>query len=72
MAGEQDLVASLDEWLGRPETRYRVGQAARQAVLNNQGALTRSLEFIETCLRAAPSYSDSCVATRPGPLMAKQ
>ena len=71
VTGEEDLVASLDEWLGRPETRYRVGQAARQVVLDNQGALTRSLELIETCLRAAPSYSSSCVTTGPGPLMVK-
>ena len=70
--GVEDLVASLKEWLGDPETRDRVGQAAKQAVLDNQGALMRSLEFIETCLRAAPSsYSDSCVETGPGPLMAK-
>ena len=71
VAGVEDLVASLDEWLGQPEIRSRVGQAARLAVLDNQGALTRSLELIETCLRAAPSYSDSCVETGPGPLMAK-
>ena len=71
VTGEEDLVASLDEWLGHPETRYRVGQAARQAVLDNQGALIRSLELIETCLRAVPSYSHSNVATGPGPLMAK-
>ncbi len=69
--GVEDLVSSLEEWLGQPDTRHRVGQVARQVVLDNQGALTRSLEFIETCLRAAPAYSDSCVATRPGPLMAK-
>ncbi|OQW30820.1 MAG: hypothetical protein A4E19_08705 [Nitrospira sp. SG-bin1] len=67
----EDLATSLEEWLSQPETRYRVGQAAKQAVLDNQGALTRSLEFIETCLGTAPSYSDSCVATGPGPLMAK-
>ena len=71
VAGVEDLVASLDEWLGQPEIRCRVGQAARQAVLDNQGALTQSLELIETCLRAAPLYSDSCVETGPGPLMAK-
>ena len=69
--GVEDLVSSLEEWLGQSDTRHRVGQVARQVVLDNQGALTRSLEFIETCLRAAPAYSDSCVATGPGPLMAK-
>ncbi len=71
VTGVEDLVASLEEWLGDPETRDRVGQAAKQAVLDNQGALIRSLEFIETCIRAAPSYSDSCVETGSGPLMAK-
>ena len=72
VTGVEDLVAALEEWLGQPETRQRVGQAARQAVLDNQGALTRSLEFIETCFRAAPSYSDSCVAAASRPLMAKR
>ena len=71
VTGVEDLIASLEEWLGQPEIRYQVGQAARQAVLDNQGALTRNLEFIETCLRAAPSYSDSCVEPGTGPLMAK-
>jgi 3-deoxy-D-manno-octulosonic-acid transferase len=67
----EELVACLDEWLAQPDSRDRAGRAARQAVLNNQGALTRSLELLETCLRAAPSYAGSCVATRSGPLMAK-
>jgi 3-deoxy-D-manno-octulosonic-acid transferase len=71
VTGVEDLVAFLTEWLSQPEARARVGQAAKRAVLDNQGALTRSLEFIETCLRAAPSYSDRRVATGPGPLMAK-
>lgn len=71
VAGVEDLVATLEEWLGQPEIRYRVGQSARQAVLDNQGALTRSLELIETCLRPDHSYSDPCAATGPGPLMAK-
>lgn len=72
VAGVEDLVASLEEWLGQPEIRYQVGQAARQAVLDNQGALTRSLELIETCFRAAPSYSAPCVEPGTGPLMAKR
>jgi 3-deoxy-D-manno-octulosonic-acid transferase len=71
VTGLEDLVAALHEWLGWSETRYRVGQAARRAVLDNQGALTRSLDFIEMCLRASPSYSDSCVATRSGSLVTK-
>lgn len=54
--GEEDLVASLDEWLGRPESRHRMGQAARQAVLDNQGALKRSVDLIETYLTPVPSF----------------
>ena len=50
VTGIEDLVASLEEWLGQPDTRYRVGQAAKQAVLDNQGALKRSVDLIETCL----------------------
>lgn len=71
VTGVEDLVASLEEWLGHPAARHRVGEAAKQAVLNNQGALTRSLEFIETCLRAAPTYSDSRVPRGLGSHMAK-
>ncbi len=71
ITGKEDLVTSLEEWLGQPDARSRAGQAAKRAVLDNQGALMRSLEFIETCLRAAPSYSDRCVTTEPGPLIAK-
>lgn len=54
--GEEDLVASLDEWLGRPERRHHMGQAARQAVLDNQGALKRSVDLIETYLTPVPSF----------------
>lgn len=72
VTGEEDLVASLAELLGQPETRARVGQAAKRAVLDNQGALARSLEFIESCLRTVPPCSDRCTATGSGPLMAKR
>jgi 3-deoxy-D-manno-octulosonic-acid transferase len=72
VTGAEDLVATLDEWLSQSDTRSRVGEAAKQAVLNNQGALTRSLEFIETYLRTAPAYSSRDVATGRGPLMAKR
>ncbi len=67
----EDLAATLMQWLGEPETRIRVGQAAKRAVLDNQGALARSVEFIESCLRTTPSYSGRCAAAGSGPLMAK-
>jgi 3-deoxy-D-manno-octulosonic-acid transferase len=57
VTGGEDLVTMLGGWLRQPETRVRVGQAAKRVVLDNQGALIRSVEFIESCLRAAPTYS---------------
>jgi 3-deoxy-D-manno-octulosonic-acid transferase len=71
VTGGEELVTALGEWLGQPETRVRVGEAAKRTVLDNQGALTRSVEFIESCLRAAPPCSDRCAAAGPGPLTAK-
>lgn len=71
VAGGEELVTALGEWLGRPETRVRAGQAAKRAVSDNQGALARSVEFVESYLRTAPSYSDRCAVAGPGPLMAK-
>jgi 3-deoxy-D-manno-octulosonic-acid transferase len=57
VTGGEELVTMLGGWLRQPETRVRVGQAAKRVVLDNQGALIRSVEFIESCLRAAPTYS---------------
>lgn len=71
VTGGEELVTVLGGWLGQPETRIRVGQAAKRVVLENQGALARSVEFIESCLRTAPSYSGRCAVEGPGPLMAK-
>ncbi|MBH0202650.1 MAG: 3-deoxy-D-manno-octulosonic acid transferase [Nitrospira sp.] len=59
VVGVEDIVASLEEWLGQPDTRYRVGQAAKQAVLDNQGALKRSLDLIETCLTPVTTADSS-------------
>lgn len=69
--GVDDLVYSLQEWLSHPHVRERVGQSARQAVLDNQGALARSLEFIESCLKSEPVHSNRPVAAGSGPLMAR-
>lgn len=60
VAGMEDLVAALEEWLGQSETRYRVGQAAKQAVLDNQGALKQSVDLIETCLTPVSSFVAHC------------
>lgn len=70
--GGEELVTVLGGWLAQPETRARVGQAAKRVVLDNQGALTRSMEFIESCLHADPTHSNRYAAAEPRPLMAKR
>ncbi len=71
VTGMNDLVDYLQEWLSRADIREQVGQAARRVVLENQGALTQSLEFIESCLKAVPTPSDRVVASGPGPIMVR-
>ncbi len=72
VTGVGDLVHYLSGWLSNQGDCERVGQAARRVVLENQGALKRSLEFIESCLTSAPSGSKRFVETAPGPVMARQ
>ncbi|HMS83224.1 MAG TPA: 3-deoxy-D-manno-octulosonic acid transferase [Nitrospira sp.] len=69
--GVDDLVHSLQEWLSRPDVRERVGQSAKRVVSDNQGALRRSLEFIESYLTTEPSRSKQTIAAGPGPAMAR-
>jgi 3-deoxy-D-manno-octulosonic-acid transferase len=71
VTGVNNLADYLQEWLSSADVREQVGQAARRVVLDNQGALTQSLEFIESCLMAVPTHSDRVVATRPGPIMVR-
>ncbi len=71
ITGVGDFVDCLHEWLSGVDVREQVGQAARRVVLENQGALTRSLEFIESCLMAVPAHSDRIVETGPGPIMVR-
>jgi len=72
VTGGDELVTTLRGWLGQPETRVRIGQAAKRVVLDNQGALIRSVELIESCLYATPTYSERCAAAGSRPLMAKR
>jgi 3-deoxy-D-manno-octulosonic-acid transferase len=71
VTGVEELVTVVGEWLAQPETRAQVGQAAKRMVLDNQGALIRSVEFIESCLYTTPTYSDRDAVAGPRPLMAK-
>lgn len=66
----EEIVRQAEEWLTNRTTRDAVGQAARRVVLENQGALQRSLHLIESCLdsssiplrRTAGSATDSIMA----------
>ena len=71
ITGVGDLVHYLSEWLADQDASRKIGQAARRVVLENQGALKRSLELIETCLTSVPSGSKRYVDTAPGPAMAR-
>lgn len=68
ITGVDDLVGCLQEWLSSADMREQAGQAARRVVLENQGALTRSLEFIEACLMAVPAHSNRVAEAGPGPI----
>jgi len=71
VTGVEDMVRYLTEWLVNQDACEKVGQAARRVVLDNQGALNRSLEWIESCLTSAPSRSNRFIEAVPGPIMAK-
>jgi 3-deoxy-D-manno-octulosonic-acid transferase len=71
VAGVEDMVRYLSEWMANQEACEAVGQAARRVVLDNQGALKRSLELIESCLASAPSRSNRSVDAATGPVMAR-
>ncbi|MBH0177327.1 MAG: 3-deoxy-D-manno-octulosonic acid transferase [Nitrospira sp.] len=53
VTGVEDVVRCVSEWLADQHARDTAGQAAKRVVVDNQGALKRSLELIESCL--APS-----------------
>jgi 3-deoxy-D-manno-octulosonic-acid transferase len=60
--GVEDMVRCWTEWLSDQHACDTVGQAAKRVVLDNQGALNRSLELIESCLKSSPARSLSLVA----------
>jgi len=53
VTGVEDLVRHVNEWLADQNVCDAVGQAAKRVVVDNQGALRRSLDLIETCLAPA-------------------
>lgn len=57
--GVDDIVRYCRAWLADQDSRDAVGQAARRAVLDNQGALQRSVDLIETCLTPSATGDSS-------------
>lgn len=47
------LARQMNQWLTDETACHRMGEAARQMVVENQGALKRSLDLIEDCFRTA-------------------
>ena len=70
--GVEDMVRCCTEWLSDQDVCEAVGQAAKRVVLDNQGALKRSLELIESYLNSTPSRSEPSAETAPGLAMARQ
>jgi 3-deoxy-D-manno-octulosonic-acid transferase len=57
--GAEDLVRNCSAWLADQDAGNAVGQAARRVVLDNQGALKRSLDLIESCLTTVTTADSS-------------
>jgi len=71
VADAQEIVRYVDEWLTDRDSREAAGRAARRVVMDNQGALKKSLALIESCL-ASPPPPRARSAERPaGPVMAE-
>jgi len=68
--GEDALVRLGNEWLANRQVCAAVGQAAQRVVLENQGALTRSLALIESCLTRAQAASSRPVGQSVKPVLA--
>lgn len=67
----EDLARTICAWLEDSAASRRVGEAARQTVVDNQGALQRSVELIEACLPQAPSLSSRSAGSVPQPVIAR-
>ncbi len=71
VSGAEDLARTVCAWLEDSSARRQVGEAARQTVADNQGALRRSMELIEACLSNVRSHSSRSVGTAPQPVIAR-
>lgn len=69
VSGPDDIVRHVDAWLTDQTASEAVGRAAHQVVLDNQGALARSLQWIEQCLK--PAASNATAKSLAGSAMAR-
>ncbi len=69
VTGVEDLARFCTDWLSDQASCDAVGQAARRVVLENQGALKRSLDLIESCLGPTPTRVEPSADAAPGPAM---
>lgn len=72
VSNADDLARQMSLWLTDETARRRTGEAARQMVLDNQGALKRSLDLIEDCFRDSRPPTSRAVGQAPQPAMAGQ
>lgn len=71
VGGPLDIVHYVGEWLTNPGACAAAGEAARQVVVQNQGALQRSLELIESCLTSSSVSVSQSVEHPAGSMMAR-
>ncbi len=71
VADAGDVARTICGWLDDPTTGRRVGEAARRTVVDNQGALQRSVDLIEACIPQAPSPSSRSAGSAPQPVIAR-
>lgn len=67
----ESLASSVGLWLDNYALCRQAGEAARQTVRDNQGALQQSLDLIEACLPSGRSLSSRPVGSAPQPAIAR-
>ena len=67
----ESLARAADTWLDYHAVRRQAGDAARQTVRDNQGALQRSLDLIDACWSASHPLVPSPPGPSPQPVTAR-
>ena len=67
-----EVAETVSSWLRDDTVRRQVGDAARRTVAENQGALTRSLDYIDDYVRSALLPHSRSVDREPAPAAARR